>query len=484
MLIRTDSLGVLRWAQFYNTNATVEAQSCLALADGGALLVVSRDDPAATFGNPIRVPTVLRVDSLGTVVWQRTYGQPYDSFRNIVALPNGSYALVGEKVQRLTNPVRFVSDPWLVRLDPNGDTIRTRVLHVPQTSGRGYNLRLTPAGTLVLVGSVYLPAQPNLPQQGLLLQLDAQDHIDWYQLVTAPRPTQNTGCSFYQVYPLPTAGQYLVAGTRSGLNPDAEGYLARYEHQAGGGTTPAWEVQFLKVDGYERPNAYLLEADHTLTVADWGNLRDPFGDTDVLVTRFAGLPPVYEPDLCATPPVPNTAYVIPPSAPDSLTLYELGDPGPAYAQLLHWRWSLGDGTVVAQTQQGPLRHRYAQVPVAGTPVTVTITNNLGCAASQTLYPWGQPTATQQAQALAAQASVFPNPAGGGQVTVRLPGLRAQAPVAGEALDALGRVVARFALPVRAGVAEGPVGVSGWPAGVYVLRLHPLEGPLTKRLVKP
>lgn len=71
MLLRTDSLGRQRWVRYYNANSAVEVQSCLALPDGGALLVVSCNDPAGSLAYPIRVPTVLRVDSLGNTLWKR-----------------------------------------------------------------------------------------------------------------------------------------------------------------------------------------------------------------------------------------------------------------------------------------------------------------------------------------------------------------------------------------------------------------------------
>lgn len=90
-------------------------------------------------------------------------------------MPDGSYALVGSLAKRLTNPVRFIGTPWLVRITPDGDTIHTRKLPIPQTEvGKLYNLRLGPDGTLVVVGAVGWPyARPNDTQQGLLLQLDA-----------------------------------------------------------------------------------------------------------------------------------------------------------------------------------------------------------------------------------------------------------------------------------------------------------------------
>lgn len=192
----------------------------------------------------------------------------------------------------------------------------------------------------------------------------------------------------------------------------------------------------------------------------------------------------YAPDLCRYPPVPNTAYQIPAAYPDSLFLLDISTAGPRYGTLVRWRWTLGDGTVLVRNSPGAVRHCYATVPAYGTPVTLTLTNNLGCSTTQVLYPWGgQPTATQQAQALAARLQLYPNPTTGTAVTLALAGLRAQPAVPLALLDALGRTVRHWARPVQAGRLQQELDLTGLPPGVYTLRLQLAEGPLTKRFVK-
>jgi hypothetical protein len=111
-----------------------------------------------------------------------------------------------------------------------------------------------------------------------------------------------------------------------------------------------------------------------------------------------------------------------------------------------------------------------------------VTNNLGCRHTLVLYPWGPLSTTQQAQALAAGFTLHPNPATGAEVTLRLKGLRAQGPIAGQLLDGLGRELRHFTLLPQAGAAAA-IPVADLAAGVYSLRLLPAEGPLVKRLVK-
>ena len=108
--------------------------------------------------------------------------------------------------------------------------------------------------------------------------------------------------------------------------------------------------------------------------------------------------------------------------------------------------------------------------------------NLGCATTAVVYPFGRPTASQTARALAAGATLHPQPAAG-TLTLTLPGLRAQPPVPARLHDALGRVVRTFALPVPAtGPATHRLELAGLPAGLYVLRLRPQEGAISLRVV--
>jgi hypothetical protein len=116
-------------------------------------------------------------------------------------------------------------------------------------------------------------------------------------------------------------------------------------------------------------------------------------------------------------------------------------------------------------------------------VRLTVTNNLGCASTQTVYPFGAPTASQQAQALARRAQLYPNPATG-QATLALAGLPPRAIASVQAYDALGWAVgAAHPLPVAAdGTAALRLAVAGWPVGVYAVRVQAGALSFARRLV--
>jgi hypothetical protein len=297
------------------------------------------------------------------------------------------------------------------------------------------------------------------------------------QVLTSPA-TGGTerGCRFYNLNLL-ASGEMLVGGyyePQAGSTNSARTVLASYQ---GPSLQPGYQELSPNLGS---PLAIVHEPDGRLTVG--GGIPYVIGGRlGITLKHYAsqGLP--YAADLCQTPPQANAAFVIPPAAPDSLNLFDISDPGPQYGQLVRWRWVLGDGTVVERGQPGWVRHKYAVLPPAGTPVTLTVTNNLGCTNTQTLYPFGLPSASQLARELAGRAVLYPNPASGA-VTLSLSGAPGGA-VTVAVVNALGQVVLTRAGSAAGGSLTLALEVSQLAAGVYAVRVTTSQGSFVKRLVR-
>jgi hypothetical protein len=486
---KTDSLGTIRWVRRYNQGQSFGTTvPPLPLPDGGALLLLSQSVGTTIF-NLINYTYVARVDSLGNMLWQRRYGADFSSLSHAVACPDGSYALAGYQTRRnLQN--RPVSNAWLLRLTADGDTLSNRYWGNLFDNLAINDLQITSDNGLLLAG-IHTPnlyATPATPSLGWLEKLDSAGHTQWSYELSASNPVGGAGAGLRWLRVLQN-GDFLLHGVRyqSPAPSSTIGYLARWRMPTVGSTTPTpvWELQ-LSGD-YSVPYQAAMAPDGSLTL---GNSWDaPVPAPAPPNTRYShirlqhyasqGLP--YAADLCQTPPQANAAFVVPPAAPDSLNLFDISDPGPQYGQLVRWRWVLGDGTVVERGQPGWVRHKYAVLPPAGTPVTLTVTNNLGCTSTQTLYPFGLPSASQQARELAGRAVLYPNPACGA-VTLMLSGAPGGA-VTVAAVNALGQVVL-----TRAGMAVGGsltlgLEVSQLAAGVYAVRVTTSQGSFVKRLVR-
>ena len=441
---------------------------------------------------------VVRFDSVQRIVWQRRYAGPTPNTESnqvisMAPLRDGSYVLIGTKGRAFTPPSGgspfVVGSGWQQRIRANGDTIT-----LPEFFGNIYELyqpaqvKPTPDGGYVVVGQVfpdkYVPAF-NCCATGLgwLAKFDSLGTLKWEQRIlglNTATPSNNNpygdGASLTSVEVLAN-GHYLLTGTRSRLPADQanSSYLAEYAPTlAGTGAAPVWE-QYGRFGGRAArlgTTGPLYLTGVLVTSSSWLGTLTRFDNVaaSVAPTNYCQHPPQVVATFQATATGTGT----------TLSFTEASTAGPRYAQLVRWRWHLGDGTFFEG--QLPPPHLYAQPLPVGTPLTLTVTNNLGCDATLTLYPWGRPLAAAPA-ALARQVGVYPNPAQG-TATLSVP---AQLLVSGATLtllDVLGRPVRQWPVgdvPTGTGPVARALELSSLAAGVYVLQVPTTAGLVTRRL---
>ncbi|WP_210514768.1 hypothetical protein [Hymenobacter terricola] len=503
--VRTDSLGTRRSRVHYLSGyGAASTPTALLPLPGGAALwahaVNLRPFVPGQFTAEIGEAQVVRFDSAQHVVWQRRYPGPTPnvagtSLTAATVLLDGSYVLVGQKGRGFQPPYAstpiVVGSGWAQRLKANGDTVRLANEFFGTISEQYYpaDVQATADGGYVVVGRVYpdnyLPVFNCCPNpRGFLAKFDSLGVMQWEQRLSGLN-TQYPSASLNHVQVL-TNGQYLVTGgrTRASLSDPNTSYLASYAPNNTGAAI--WETYFAtSVYGLQQQTA--LQANGTLAIGEQRLIPHTVGgvtsqDPAGLLTRFAGLGAPYAPAYCARPPTALAGFALSPGR-DTLRLVDFSAPGPRFAQLVRWRWHFPDGTFYDGPAPPP--HRFAALPGVGAAVTLTVTNNLGCSATLTLYPFGTPTAAQQARALAAQATVFPNPAPGGQATLALAGLPPHAAVTVQLRDALGQAVGpALPVPIAAdGTGAARLGLPGLPPGLYAVQVClPAGATFTKKLV--
>jgi len=104
----------IQFRQIYGTNGTEYGYSVKSCPDQGYILAGSTSSSNVTDGY------LVRVDSLGLVMWSKTYGwENIDVMRSIRILPDSGYIVAG-----FTNSKgNGAYDGWLMRTDKNGDTL-------------------------------------------------------------------------------------------------------------------------------------------------------------------------------------------------------------------------------------------------------------------------------------------------------------------------------------------------------------------------
>lgn len=113
-VVKTDANGKQLWQKLYGGEAKDEAFSLLALKDGGVLVAGS----TKSFGKGSYDAYLLKLDSSGNVVWDKTYGgKRAEHIYDIAATGDGGYFLVGST----ESWGQGEADSYLLKIDANGN---------------------------------------------------------------------------------------------------------------------------------------------------------------------------------------------------------------------------------------------------------------------------------------------------------------------------------------------------------------------------
>ncbi|MCR4417253.1 MAG: T9SS type A sorting domain-containing protein [Ignavibacteria bacterium] len=155
-LIRTDSLGAPIWTRVYDTLVVNECKDVILTLDGGFLLVGTKVNP-----NTDTDVLLIKTDSSGNPVWERTYGGEFSEQANSVRqLPDGGFIIAAQTGSFGAGGY----DVYVLRTKATGDTLWTRALG-GASDDRGFSVELLNDGVVIAgwawsfgqgLGDVYL----------------------------------------------------------------------------------------------------------------------------------------------------------------------------------------------------------------------------------------------------------------------------------------------------------------------------------------
>ncbi|MHA2210163.1 MAG: hypothetical protein ACXABV_13445 [Candidatus Thorarchaeota archaeon] len=164
ILVRTDIFGNVTWLKTFGGAGEDRATSIVKC--GAREYVISAT--TNSFGAGSYDMWLIRIDSLGELIWEKTFGGPLvDEANSVTLCEDGGFLLVGMTQRPIADP----GSVWIVRTDSGGNHIWNRTYF---TAGLEYGWSAVecPDGGFAVVGTIDYPRESDLPDI-LFMRFDA-----------------------------------------------------------------------------------------------------------------------------------------------------------------------------------------------------------------------------------------------------------------------------------------------------------------------
>jgi uncharacterized delta-60 repeat protein len=198
-VLKLDANGNVIWQKTYSGSNHQRAKSIQETSDGGFIVVGYQEDVSDE--PPLRDTWVLKLNSTGNVMWQKTYGGSSDDLAySIQQTSDGGFIVAGEtRSFGIGSP-----NCWVLKLDANGNVIWQKT-YGGSNYDRAYSIRQTSDGGFIVAG--YTESYGAGYEDYWILKLDSDGNIIWQK--TYGGGSDYEGAESIQQT---TDGGYVVAG--------------------------------------------------------------------------------------------------------------------------------------------------------------------------------------------------------------------------------------------------------------------------------
>jgi predicted secreted protein len=203
-LVKTDSSGNMMWNRTYGGQFDDEAHALIQTGDGG--YAIAGD---TSFANGNEDAWLVKTDSNGIMQWNQTYGgAKLDTILSIVQLSDGTYALAGYTLSFGEG----LSNAWLLKTDSSGNILWNKT-YGGTYDNHAYSMMHTSDGGFILAGDT--KTSIDAPSNYLVIKTDSSGNMEWERANGAS--TDNVA---YSIIQSSDNGFVLVGTTDAGGNGD------------------------------------------------------------------------------------------------------------------------------------------------------------------------------------------------------------------------------------------------------------------------
>jgi len=169
-VLKLDSNGIVEWQTRYGGSGDDIAYSIQQTSDGGYIVA----GETGSFGAGLADFWVLKLNSSGVIEWQKTYGGLDDDVAHSIqqTTPDGGYIVAGETESFGAG----FADFWVLKLDSNGDVVWQKT-YGGGLDDKAYTVQQTSDGGYVIAGksSLVIPVLSDM----WVLKLYSNGNIEW-----------------------------------------------------------------------------------------------------------------------------------------------------------------------------------------------------------------------------------------------------------------------------------------------------------------
>jgi Secretion system C-terminal sorting domain len=224
-IVKTDQTGTIRWQKCYGGfNTDMECQVQLTIDGGYIIAGTSYSNNGDVTGNHGQSDYwVVKTDSSGTIQWQKSYGGSwYEYFGNIRQTIDGGYIISGSSSSNDGDVTgnHGADDYWVVKIDSSG-TIQWQKSYGGSNNDGGYCIQQTIDGGYIIAGTTSsIDGDVTGNHGGMdywIVKTDQTGTIQWQKCYGGSY--DDVGLSINQL----TDGGYLIAGLSTSNDGDVTG---------------------------------------------------------------------------------------------------------------------------------------------------------------------------------------------------------------------------------------------------------------------
>lgn len=230
-IVKIDSVGAIQWQKTIGGTDDEELFNILITLDGGYIIAghTSSNNGDVTGNHGLGDGWVLKLDSTGTIEWQKTYGGAGDEYLyGIRKTTDGGYIVVGSTTSNDGNVSgnHGLMDGWVLKIDSVGG-IEWQTTLGGTSDDFIRNLQLTPDGNLILVGSTTSTDGDITSNHGSrdvwVVKLSGTGGIQWQK--TLGGTNFDIGFNIQ----LTSNNGYIISGSTNSNNADVSGNHGNYD---------------------------------------------------------------------------------------------------------------------------------------------------------------------------------------------------------------------------------------------------------------